>query len=126
MLLSSVSDKSPVVLETLMHSIRKLSEKHPNQVLRSCCQYCTKTPKPPPEQIASILEIMERVCSDYISKIDGDVVMITIDVGLSIMSENINSESTVQLPASGVLVALGRVHYVQVWHFVYLKQLIVL
>ncbi|CAH1975455.1 unnamed protein product [Acanthoscelides obtectus] len=114
MLLQSVRDKSPVVLETLMNSIRKLAEKHPNQVLLSCCQFYSKTPKPPPEHLASILKIMERVCSDHIMKIDGDTIISTIEISMNLMTENVYSEPLIQIPASEVLVALGRQHSVQV------------
>ncbi|CAG9840062.1 unnamed protein product [Diabrotica balteata] len=113
-LLQSVTDKSYLVLESVKCSLKKLSEKHPNQVLNSCCQFITKTPKPPPEHVSSILYIMELVCSDHILKINGDTIIQTINVSLSIMTENISLDSQVQRPASGILVALGREHYVQV------------
>nr|XP_023029049.1 maestro heat-like repeat-containing protein family member 1 [Leptinotarsa decemlineata] len=113
-LLSSVTDKSILVLETVKSSLRKLSEKHPNQVLESCCQFCTKNPKPSPEHIASILIIMEAVCSDHILKIDGDTIIRVIDISLSIMTENVSYDPLIQMPSCGILVALGREHYVQV------------
>ncbi|KAG5897176.1 hypothetical protein JTB14_022538 [Gonioctena quinquepunctata] len=113
-LLSSVTDKSPLVLETVKTSLKKLSEKHPNQVLDSCCLFCTKNPKPPPEHIASILNIMEAVCSDHILKIDGDTIIRVIDISLTIMTGNYTNESSIQMPSCGILVALGREHYVQV------------
>nr|CAI5839463.1 unnamed protein product [Callosobruchus analis] len=104
MLLQSVGDKSSVVLETLMNSIRKLAEKHPNQVLQSCCQFYSKSPKPPPEHLASILKIMERVCSDHILRIDGDTILSTIEISMNLMTENVYSEPVIQMPASDVLV----------------------
>uniref|UniRef100_A0A6P7GVH6 Maestro heat-like repeat-containing protein family member 1 n=1 Tax=Diabrotica virgifera virgifera TaxID=50390 RepID=A0A6P7GVH6_DIAVI len=113
-LLQSVTDKSYLVLESVKCSLKKLAEKHPNQVLNSCCQFITKSPKPPPEHVSSILYIMELVCSDHILKINGDTIIQTINVSLSIMTENISWDSQLQRPASGILVALGREHYVQV------------
>ncbi|CAG9823673.1 unnamed protein product [Phaedon cochleariae] len=113
-LLISVTDKSSVVVETVKNSLKKLSEKHPNQVLGSCCKFNARIPKPPPEHVASILNIMEAVCSDYIVDIDGDTIIEVINVCLCIMTENVNPQPLVEMPASEVLVALGREHYVQV------------
>lgn len=120
-LLQSVSDKSPLVLETVRKSIRKLAEKHPNHVLHSCCKFCSKNSKPSLEHISSVLKIMESVCLEHILLLDGDTVIATIDTCLKIMTENVYVEPVVQIPASNVLVALGREHYVQViicFHFV--------
>ncbi|KAJ8930968.1 hypothetical protein NQ314_016182 [Rhamnusium bicolor] len=114
MLLESVADKSMTVSETVNTSLKKLSEKHPNQVLISCCQFCTKNTRPSTEHIVSILKIMEAVCSEHIVKIDGDTIIMTIDFSLLIMIENVHCEPLVQMPASGILVALGREHYIQV------------
>ncbi|KAJ8916184.1 hypothetical protein NQ315_016323 [Exocentrus adspersus] len=114
MLLKAVADPSSAVAETVVNSVRKLSEKHPNQMLNSCCQFCTKTPKPSTEHIASILKIMESVCTEHIVQIDGDTIITIIDFSLQVMVENIGYEPLVQMPASGILVALGREHYLQV------------
>ncbi|XP_056636032.1 maestro heat-like repeat-containing protein family member 1 [Diorhabda sublineata] len=113
-LLQSVTDKSFLVSESVKCSLKKLSDKHPNQVLNSCCQFINKNPKPLPEHISSILHIMEIVCSDHLVKINGDTIILTVDVSLSVMTENISYEPIIQTPASGVLVALGREHYVQI------------
>lgn len=114
MLLKAVADPSSSVSETVVGSIKKLSEKHPNQILISCCQFCTKSPKPGTEHVASVLRIMESVCTDHIIQIDGDTIITVIDFSLQVMVENINYEPLVQMPASGILVALVREHYIQV------------
>lgn len=102
------------MLETVRKSIRKLAEKHPNQVLQSCCKFCSKNPKPPSEHLGSILKVMESVCLEHITLLDGDTVISTIETSLTIMTKNVYVEQVVQMPASDVLVALGREHYVQV------------
>lgn len=112
--MQSLSDKSPLVLETVRKSIRKLAEKHPNQVLQSSCKFFLKNPKPASEHIGSVLRIMESVCLEHITDLDGDTVISTIDTCLKLMTENFYPEPVVQIPASDVLVALGREHYVQV------------
>lgn len=114
MLLKAVADPSSSVSETVVGSVKKLSEKHPNQILNSCCQFCTKSPKPSMEHTAFILRIMESVCTERIIQIDGDTIITVIDFSLQVMIENINYEPLVQMPASGILVALGREHYIQV------------
>ncbi|KAJ8979536.1 hypothetical protein NQ317_017684 [Molorchus minor] len=114
MLLQSVADKSTVVAETVNGSLRKLSEKHPNQVLNSCCCFCRKPTKPSADHVAAILKIMECVCSEHIVNIDGNTILTTIEFSLQLMIENIHLEPLVQMPASGILVALGREHYIQV------------
>lgn len=102
------------MLETVKKSIRKLAEKHPNQVLLSCCKFCSKDPKPTPEHLGAVLKIMESVCLEHILLLDGDTVINTVDTSLKIMTKNVYVEQVIQIPASDVLVALGREHYVQV------------
>ncbi|RZC37257.1 hypothetical protein BDFB_008476, partial [Asbolus verrucosus] len=114
MLLESVADKSQLVFETVNGSIRKLAEKHPNQVLNSCCQFCERSSKPSNEHISSILTIMEKICVEHIVEIDGDTVLSLIDFCLRTLIENLSYEPIVQMPASNVLVALGRKHHIQV------------
>ncbi|CAG9771935.1 unnamed protein product [Ceutorhynchus assimilis] len=113
-LLDSIADKSPSVCNSVTNSLTKLSEKHPNQVLLSCSKFCTKTPSPTPEQLGPILQLMSKICSDQLENIDGDTVLNTIEFSLKLMTKNPNHEPAVQMPASDVLVALGRIHYVQV------------
>lgn len=122
-MLQSVSDKSPLVLETVKKSIRKLADRHPNQVLHSCCKFCSKTAKPAPDHIGSVLKIMESICLEHIIEIDGDTVISSVEMCLKIMTDNVYPEPVIQIPASDVLVALSREHYVQVgfslFYFVY-------
>ncbi|EFA03008.2 maestro heat-like repeat-containing protein family member 1 [Tribolium castaneum] len=113
-LLESIADKSQIVIETVNSSIRKLAEKHPNQVLNSCCHFCERTPKPTNEHLSAILSIMEKICIEHIVAIDGDTILLMIDFSLRTMIENQNYEPIVQMPASNVLVALGRKHHIQV------------
>ncbi|CAH0557118.1 unnamed protein product [Brassicogethes aeneus] len=113
-LLCSVADKSPLVVDTVNSSLKKLADKHPNQVLNCCITFCTKAKKPSNEHIAAILEIMETVCTDNIATIDGDSILAIIEFSLNVMVETSGLEPLVQKPASGILVALGREHYIQV------------
>lgn len=114
MLLESLTDKSPSVCEAVTNSLSKLSEKHPNQVLETCKIFCKKLPTPQNEHIGDVLGIMSRVCSDYLCRIDGDTVLDVIDFSLEMMTKHSTYEPAIQMPASEVLVALGRLHSIQV------------
>lgn len=57
---------------------------------------------------------MENVCSEHIANIDGDTILMIIEFSLGVMIENVGYEPVIQLPASGVLVAIGRGHHIQV------------
>lgn len=58
---------------------------------------------------------MEKICTEHIVEIDGDTILLIIDFSLRTMIENQSYEPVVQMPASNVLVALGRKHHIQVW-----------
>ncbi|XP_066159161.1 maestro heat-like repeat-containing protein family member 1 isoform X1 [Euwallacea fornicatus] len=113
-LVDSLADKSHLVFEAASSSLLKLAEKHPNQVLISCSDFCAKTPKPTNEHLGHILGLMSKVCKEHIVNIDGDTIINTIEFSLKIMTEYSSYEPGVQMPASNVLVALGRLHYLQV------------
>ncbi|XP_076271212.1 maestro heat like repeat family protein c11.1 isoform X2 [Rhynchophorus ferrugineus] len=113
-LLETLYDKNVTVSESATSSILKLAEKHPNTILLSCSKFYMDNPKLSNEQITSILNIMSKICTEYILSIDGDTVMKTIDFSLSVMTKNGNYEPLVQLAASNILVSLGRAHYLQV------------
>ncbi|XP_030751328.1 maestro heat-like repeat-containing protein family member 1 [Sitophilus oryzae] len=113
-LLESLHDKSTTVCETASVSLLKLSEKYPNQVLLSCVAFFTNNTKCDTDHIVQMLNIMNKICIDQISGIDGDTVIKLIEFGLMTMTKSNNYEPLVQLAASKILVALGRVHYIQV------------
>lgn len=114
MLLETAGDKDPSVKEIVNTSLRKIARKHANQVLLSCCTVGKKLQKTNTNHLVSILAIMETVCQDCILDIDGNTIMTVIEFSLDVMTQNVGYEPEVQLPASGILVALGNKHYVQV------------
>lgn len=114
MLLETAADKEVSVAEIVNTSLRKIADKHTNQVLISCCDFGKTVSKTNSNHLVAILVIMERICQDNILKIDGETILIVVEFSLELMTQNHNYEPLVQMPSSGILVALGRKHYVQV------------
>lgn len=121
-LLEAATDKNPVVAEKVNTSLRKIAEKHPNQVLLSCCRFGQHIQKTDSAHLVAVLVIMERICQDRISSIDSDTIVLVIDFSIEVMTQNLSYEPQVQMPASEILVALGHKHYKQVME-VLLKKL---
>lgn len=113
-LLQSLADTNAAVRVAVTTSLAKLAEKHPNQVLLSGSEFCLKSPKSPSEHLSSILVLMGRICCEHIIVIDGDTVLKLIDFAMKVMTESAVHEPAIQMPASEILVALGRLHYIQV------------
>ncbi|KAH1014351.1 hypothetical protein HUJ04_003198 [Dendroctonus ponderosae] len=113
-LLESLADTNAAVRVSVTTSLSKLAEKHPNQVLLSSSEFCLKTPKSPNEHLGSILALMSRICCEHIIIIDGDTVLKLIDFAMKVMTGSPLHEPLIQMPASDILVALGRLHYIQV------------
>lgn len=65
---------------------------------------------------------MENVCREHLINIDGDTIITIVEFSLQIMIENVGYDPLIQLPASGILVALGREHYVQVRNYLKIKS----
>lgn len=114
MLLETAADKDVSVAEIVNTSVRKIADKHTNQVLISCCDFGTTISKTNSNHLVAVLVIMERVCQDHIMKINGETILTVVEFSLSFMTQNSSYEPLVQTPCSGILVALGRKHYVQV------------
>ncbi|XP_050312814.1 maestro heat-like repeat-containing protein family member 1 isoform X3 [Anthonomus grandis grandis] len=113
-LLDSVGDPNEAVSRATMTSLLKLAEKYPNQLLVSCSISCWKVPNPAVEHNRKILILMSKICLEHIANIDGDTVLKLIEFCLKTMTEKAGYEPVLQLPAADVLVALGRLHYIQV------------
>ncbi|KAK5646733.1 hypothetical protein RI129_005197 [Pyrocoelia pectoralis] len=113
-LLESVADKNVVVSESISTSLRKIAKTYTNDVLNVCCEFCKAHDKISKEHLSEILKTMEQICRDYILEIDGDTVIGLVEFSVKTMTQNIAYEPLVQLAASGILVALGAKHCIQV------------
>ena len=58
----------------------------------------------------ALLQTMEQICKEQLSEIDGDVVLQLIEFSVDEMTESAQYIPESQLPASGILVALGQAH----------------
>lgn len=103
-----------MVSDSVNSALRKIAKKHPNDVLNECCQFCKRNGKLNKEHLSEVLKTMEHICQEYIVEIDGDTIIMLVDFAMDVMTQNVAYEPIVQLPASGVLVALGGKHCVQV------------
>lgn len=113
MLLRTASDKHPVVVEAVHTSLRKIADNNTNDVLLACCTFEENISQANPSHLAIVLSIMEKICQDHAEKVDGDTIITVINLGVQVMCQN-NGCEQLQQPASGVLVAIGRLHYVLV------------
>jgi hypothetical protein len=60
---------------------------------------------------------MEQICKEHLPDIDGDVVLQLIEFGVEEMTQTADYLPDQQLPASGILVALGQAHCNEVCFF---------
>nr|CAD7453186.1 unnamed protein product [Timema tahoe] len=59
---------------------------------------------------AALLHTMEHICLDHLSEVDGDVVLLLVQFSVEEMTRSPDYLPAVQMPASGILVALGKAH----------------
>lgn len=58
---------------------------------------------------------MNNVCLEYIVEVDGDTILVLIDLCMELMVHNhYNDFHPIQIAASNILVALGKKHSIQV------------
>nr|XP_022903178.1 maestro heat-like repeat-containing protein family member 1 [Onthophagus taurus] len=114
LLIETINDKNPTVVETVERSLRKIAKTYPNEVLKSCCQYSERQIRNSGDLIPVVLNIMDIVCQDYIVQIDGDTVLEVITLCMDLMIQKPTFEPHLQLAASSVLVALGNKHCIQI------------
>nr|CAD7445664.1 unnamed protein product [Timema bartmani] len=153
-LIEAAADKEETVREAVTTSLRKLSKKHPNEVLRHTVDYRKRNAKDlnidcPASRLSSdiskapavavlfttvsvllgagshteprtinisvhhqaaLLHTMEHICLDHLSEVDGDVVLLLVQFSVEEMTRSPDYLPAVQMPASGILVALGKAH----------------
>nr|CAD7434219.1 unnamed protein product [Timema monikensis] len=165
-LIEAAADKEETVRKAVMTSLRKLSKKHPSEVLRHAVDYrkrnaktsarpqlftklfvllgagphTTKAHNLDKHQLqdtlflsrsttkqsllmtacvyvqisvhhqAALLHTMEHICLDHLSEVDGDVVLLLVQFSIDEMTRSPDYLPVVQMPASGILVALGKAH----------------
>ncbi|KAK4880533.1 hypothetical protein RN001_008679 [Aquatica leii] len=112
-LIDAAADKDELVSQTVSSALRKIGKNNTNDMLNVCCEFCKKE-KLNKEHLAEILKCMEFVCREYILELDGDTIIALIDFAINIMTQSNTYEPIVQLSASGILIALGTKHCIQV------------
>lgn len=115
LLLDTTGDKSSLVTDTVDCALRRIAKYHPNEILKACCIYCGRTAKNNGENVLIVMNIMHNVCLEYIVEIDGDTILVLIDLCMESMIQNqYNEMHRVEFAASNILVALGKKHSIQV------------
>ncbi|KAI4464663.1 maestro-related heat domain-containing [Holotrichia oblita] len=115
LLLDTIGDKSVLVTDAVECSLRKIAKSHPNEILKSCCQYCERNTKNDSEHTLIVMNIMNNVCLEYIVAVDGDTILVLIDLCMELMVQNhYNELHPIQIAASNILVALGKKHSIQI------------
>ncbi|PSN35449.1 hypothetical protein C0J52_06619 [Blattella germanica] len=109
-LLEAAGDKDPLVRESVTASLRRIAKKHPSFVLKNAAAYRSRNQKLSTVHLVAILQTMEQICKEQLPDIDGDVVLQLIEFGVEEMTHCTDYKPESQLPASGILVALGHAH----------------
>lgn len=109
-LLEAAADSNISVVEIVNTSLHKIADKHTNEVLNTCCQFGQNISKTNRDHLASVLNIIQRICEDFIQNLQPETVSLLTTFALDIMTQNAVYEPNVQTPASETLVALGRQH----------------
>ncbi|GJQ85615.1 hypothetical protein Trydic_g20165 [Trypoxylus dichotomus] len=115
LLLDTIGDKSSIVTESVDSALRKIAKCHPNEILKACCHYCERNSKNNIEHILTVMNIMNNVCQEYIVQVDGDTILVLIDLCMHLMVQNhYNELHQVEFAASNILVSLGKKHSIQI------------
>jgi hypothetical protein len=67
---------------------------------------------------------MEQICKQHLPDIDGDVVLQLIEFSVEEMIQSVDNQPDQQMPASGILVALGQAYCNEVCVFYHLLMLL--
>lgn len=67
---------------------------------------------------------MEQICKEHLPDIDGDVVLQLIEFSVEEMIQSTDYQPNQQIPASGILVALGQAYCNEVRVFYHLPVLL--
>jgi len=71
-----------------------------------------------------LLQTMEQICKEHLPDIDGDVVLQLIEFSVEEMVQSTDYQPAQQIPASGILVALGQAYCNEVCVFYHLPMLL--
>ncbi|XP_069674813.1 maestro heat-like repeat-containing protein family member 1 isoform X2 [Periplaneta americana] len=109
-LIEAAADREPAVREAVIRSLRRIAKKQPSFVLKNAAAYRMRNPKLPGNHLIALLQTMEQICKEHLPEIDGDVVLQLIEFSVEEMTQSTEYQPEQQLPASGILVALGQAH----------------
>ncbi|XP_077296156.1 maestro heat like repeat family protein c11.1 [Arctopsyche grandis] len=110
-LLDSLNDKNESVNAAVKKSLWKIANvQNVDTVLCTCSEYRTTKKKLHNGHVANILSTIEQICMQKAQTLDLNTVEIVLNITLDEMVSNKDYIPSVQMPASGVLVALSNAH----------------
>ncbi|XP_046989834.1 maestro heat-like repeat-containing protein family member 1 isoform X1 [Schistocerca americana] len=120
-LVEAAGDKNETVRHAVSESLKKIARKHQNDVLDDIICYCKRNSKLPLQHLSLLLKTIENICQEHLSNINEVTVSNLIEFAMEEMTRNSDYIPESQMPLSGVLVALGKIHCNQVMEGI-LKQ----
>ncbi|GLG92482.1 Uncharacterized protein GBIM_00172 [Gryllus bimaculatus] len=120
-LIEAAADKDDGVREAVCSSLRKLAKKYPNDVLQYAMSYRKKHPKISNTHLLALLTLMEQICQEHLHSITVEGVRQLVSFTIEEMTRNPEYLPDTQLRASGMLVALGHKHCIEVMDGLVLK-----
>ncbi|XP_068084667.1 maestro heat-like repeat-containing protein family member 1 [Anabrus simplex] len=113
-LIEAAADKDQGVREAVGASLRKIAKKCPNEVLENAAAFRKRNPKVSGPHLVVLLRVMEQICNEHLDEITPDAVHKLVEFGVEEMTRSPEYLPDVQMPASGILVALGQKHCIEV------------
>ncbi|KAF4526800.1 hypothetical protein B566_EDAN016627 [Ephemera danica] len=109
-LVESAADKDDEVKSSVAVCLRDLAKTYPDEVLQTICTYRKNHPKMSTFHTATLLHIAEQICkvADVTDIDEESTVTPLVELAVSEMTKSIEMVPEWQMPASQLLVALGR------------------
>jgi len=109
-LIEAAGDRNHAVREVVATSLRRIAKRHANLVLKNMYMYRMRNLKLTESHLIVLLQTMEQICKEHLPDIDGDVVLQLIEFSVEEMIQSTDYQPDQQIPASGILVALGQAY----------------
>ncbi|CAB3366431.1 Hypothetical predicted protein [Cloeon dipterum] len=109
-LAEKINDKDELVRANVALCLRNIAKNKPDEVLQTLCTFRKSQPKMPTNEVAQLLSLAESICRALnVDQVDPDTTVIAlVDLAVQEMTHSNELIPDWQLPASQLLVAIGR------------------
>ncbi|XP_059474983.1 maestro heat-like repeat-containing protein family member 1 [Neocloeon triangulifer] len=109
-LVEKLNDKDEMVRTNVSLCLRNIAKNKPDEVLQTICTFKKSMPKMPTSEVAQLLSLAETICRSLnIDQVDSDTTLVAlVDLAVQEMTHSNELIPEWQLPASQLLVAIGR------------------